>query len=150
MIILYYLYVLVPLCILGLVYILIGRTLRLRPQRSRKDKSHRHTVKMLGVIFLAFVLCWLPYIVGLTMTYVSLGTVNHQILVSYLQDLGVSGSARSLLSSYLNDRPYRTELGKDSPTHDLTVNFDNSVLAPRVKDDAASISSQIGGGDIVA
>ncbi|XP_053299093.1 apelin receptor B [Pleuronectes platessa] len=74
MIILYYLYVLVPLCILGLVYILIGRTLRLRPQRSRKDKSHRHTVKMLGVIFLAFVLCWLPYIVALTMTYVSLGT----------------------------------------------------------------------------
>ncbi|XP_034448718.1 growth hormone secretagogue receptor type 1-like [Hippoglossus hippoglossus] len=71
MIILYNLYVLVPLCILGLVYILIGRTLRLRPQSSRKDKSHRHTVKMLGVIFLAFVLCWLPYIVGLTMSYVS-------------------------------------------------------------------------------
>ncbi|XP_035036558.2 motilin receptor-like [Hippoglossus stenolepis] len=42
------LYVLVPMCILGLVYILIGRTLRLRPQRSRKDKSHRHAVKMLG------------------------------------------------------------------------------------------------------
>ncbi|XP_060945884.1 growth hormone secretagogue receptor type 1-like [Limanda limanda] len=69
MIILYYLYVLVPLCILGLVYILIGRTLRLRPQRSSKDKSHQHTVKMLGVIFLAFLLCWLPYIVGLTMSY---------------------------------------------------------------------------------
>ena len=48
MIILYYLYVLVPLCILGLVYILIGRTLRLRPQRSRKDKSNQHTVRMLG------------------------------------------------------------------------------------------------------
>ncbi|XP_062265050.1 growth hormone secretagogue receptor type 1-like [Platichthys flesus] len=69
MIIIYYLYVLVPLCILGLVYALIERTLRLRPQRSRKDKSHRHTIKMLGVIFLAFVLCWLPYIVGLTMIY---------------------------------------------------------------------------------
>ena len=48
MIILYYLYVLVPLCILGLVYILIGRTLRLRPQSSRKDKSQQHAVKMLG------------------------------------------------------------------------------------------------------
>ncbi|XP_047198341.1 growth hormone secretagogue receptor type 1-like [Hippoglossus stenolepis] len=79
MIILYNLYVLVTLCILGLVYILIGRTLRLRPQSSRKDKSHGHTVKMLaftvylteegGVIFLAFVLCWLPYIVRLTTSY---------------------------------------------------------------------------------
>ncbi|XP_062264062.1 growth hormone secretagogue receptor type 1-like [Platichthys flesus] len=69
MIILYYLYVLVPMCILGLVYALIERTLRLRPQRSRNDKSHRHTIKMLGVIFLAFVLCWLPYIVALTMIY---------------------------------------------------------------------------------
>ena len=33
-------------------------------------------------------------------------TVNHQILISSLQDLGVSGSALSLLSSYLNDRTY--------------------------------------------
>ncbi|XP_034448715.1 growth hormone secretagogue receptor type 1-like [Hippoglossus hippoglossus] len=81
MMILYNLYVLVTLCILGLVYILIGRTLRLRPQSSRKDKSHGHTVKMLaftvylteegGVVFLAFVLCWLPYIVRLIMSYVS-------------------------------------------------------------------------------
>ncbi|XP_034464877.1 growth hormone secretagogue receptor type 1-like [Hippoglossus hippoglossus] len=79
MIILYNLYVLVTLCILGLVYILIGRTLRLRPQSSRKDRSHGHTVKMLaftvylteegGVIFLAFVLCWLPYIVRLITSY---------------------------------------------------------------------------------
>ena len=48
MMILSNLYFLVPLCILGLVYILIGRTLWLRPQSSRKDKSQRHTVKMLG------------------------------------------------------------------------------------------------------
>lgn len=42
------LYFLVPLCILALVYSLIGRTLCLRPQSSRRDQSHRHTVKMLG------------------------------------------------------------------------------------------------------
>lgn len=42
------LYFLVPLCILGLVYSLIGRTLCLRPQSSRRDQSHHHTVKMLG------------------------------------------------------------------------------------------------------
>lgn len=41
-------YFLIPLCILGLVYSLIGRTLWLRPQSSRKDQSHRYTVKMLG------------------------------------------------------------------------------------------------------
>ncbi|CAB1460162.1 unnamed protein product [Pleuronectes platessa] len=34
-------------------------------------------------------------------------TVNHQILISSLQDLGVSSSALSLLSSYLNERTYR-------------------------------------------
>ncbi|XP_053300073.1 uncharacterized protein LOC128459010 [Pleuronectes platessa] len=74
MMILSNLYFLVPLCILGLVYALIGRTLWLRPQRSRKDKSHRHTVKMLGVIVLAFVLCWLPFHVGRTIFSLSLGT----------------------------------------------------------------------------
>ncbi|XP_053300218.1 growth hormone secretagogue receptor type 1-like [Pleuronectes platessa] len=83
MIILYYLYVLVPLCILGLVYILIGRTLRLRTKISRKDKSQQHAVKMLGVIFLAFVLCWLPFIVRLTMTYDSL-TAGSNMLPSTL------------------------------------------------------------------
>lgn len=41
-------YFLIPFFILGLVYSLIGRTLWLRPQSSRKDQSHRHTVKMLG------------------------------------------------------------------------------------------------------
>lgn len=48
MMILSNLYFLVPLCILGLVYSLIGRTLWLRPKSSRRDQSHRNTVKMLG------------------------------------------------------------------------------------------------------
>uniref|UniRef100_A0A3B4TWJ4 Growth hormone secretagogue receptor type 1 n=1 Tax=Seriola dumerili TaxID=41447 RepID=A0A3B4TWJ4_SERDU len=74
MMILSNLYFLIPLCILGLVYSLIGRTLWLRPQSSRKDQSHRHTVKMLGVIVLAFVLCWLPFHVGRTIFSLSLGT----------------------------------------------------------------------------
>ncbi|CAB1425737.1 unnamed protein product [Pleuronectes platessa] len=34
-------------------------------------------------------------------------TVNHKILSSSIQDLGVSSSALSLLSSYLNERTYR-------------------------------------------
>lgn len=48
MMILSNLYFLVPLSILGLVYSLIGRTLWLRPKSSRKEQSHRNTVKMLG------------------------------------------------------------------------------------------------------
>uniref|UniRef100_A0A8C9X496 Growth hormone secretagogue receptor type 1 n=1 Tax=Sander lucioperca TaxID=283035 RepID=A0A8C9X496_SANLU len=74
MMILSNLYFLVPLCILGLVYSLIGRTLWLRPQSSRRDQSHRHTVKMLGVIVLAFILCWLPFHVGRTIFSLSLGS----------------------------------------------------------------------------
>uniref|UniRef100_A0A3B5M885 Growth hormone secretagogue receptor type 1 n=1 Tax=Xiphophorus couchianus TaxID=32473 RepID=A0A3B5M885_9TELE len=74
MMILSNLYFLVPLCILGLVYTLIGRTLWLRPKSSRRDQSHRSTVKMLGVIVLAFVLCWLPFHVGRTILSLSLGS----------------------------------------------------------------------------
>uniref|UniRef100_A0A3B5ADJ5 Growth hormone secretagogue receptor type 1 n=1 Tax=Stegastes partitus TaxID=144197 RepID=A0A3B5ADJ5_9TELE len=61
MMILSNLYFLVPLCIMGLVYSLIGRTLWLRPKSSRRDQSHRNTVKMLGMIILAFIVCWLDY-----------------------------------------------------------------------------------------
>ncbi|XP_047428093.1 growth hormone secretagogue receptor type 1-like [Mugil cephalus] len=74
MMILSNLYFLVPLCVLALVYSLIGRTLWLRPKNSRRDQTHRHTVKMLGVIVLAFVLCWLPFHVGRTIFSLSLGT----------------------------------------------------------------------------
>ncbi|KAK7940196.1 hypothetical protein WMY93_003522 [Mugilogobius chulae] len=74
MMILSNLYFLVPFCILGLVYSLIGRTLWLRPQSNRKDQSNKNTVKMLGVIVLAFVLCWLPFHVGRTIFSLSLGT----------------------------------------------------------------------------
>ncbi|KAJ0001525.1 hypothetical protein NQD34_006545 [Periophthalmus magnuspinnatus] len=73
MMILSNLYFLVPFCILGLVYSLIGRTLWLRPQSNRKDQSNKNTVKMLGVIVLAFVFCWLPFHVGRTIFSLSLG-----------------------------------------------------------------------------
>uniref|UniRef100_A0A674MXA9 G-protein coupled receptors family 1 profile domain-containing protein n=1 Tax=Takifugu rubripes TaxID=31033 RepID=A0A674MXA9_TAKRU len=61
MLVLSNMYFLVPVCILGLVYSLIGRTLWLRSHNSRRDLNNRHTVKMLGVIVLVFVLCWLPF-----------------------------------------------------------------------------------------
>uniref|UniRef100_A0A8C4ZIN5 Growth hormone secretagogue receptor type 1 n=1 Tax=Gadus morhua TaxID=8049 RepID=A0A8C4ZIN5_GADMO len=74
MMILSNLYFLVSLGILAVVYSLIGRTLMLRPPSSRRDKSHRYTVKMLGVIVLVFVLCWLPFHIGRTILSFSLGS----------------------------------------------------------------------------
>ncbi|XP_029945205.1 growth hormone secretagogue receptor type 1-like [Salarias fasciatus] len=83
MMILSNLYFLIPLCILGLVYSLIGRTLCLRPKSSRRDQSHRHTNKMLGVIVLAFVLCWLPFHVGRTIFSFSMGSVLDEQVSQY-------------------------------------------------------------------
>ncbi|XP_062264063.1 growth hormone secretagogue receptor type 1-like [Platichthys flesus] len=104
MMILSNLYFLVPLCILGLVYALIGRTLWLRPQRSRKDKSHRHTVKMLGVIVLAFVLCWLPFHVGRTIFSLSLG---NSLFIYYLsQYFNLVSSVLFYLSAAINPLLY--------------------------------------------
>ena len=58
-------------------------------------------------------------------------TVNHQILISSLQDLGVSGSALSLLSSYLNVRTYQvTWRGSVSEPCPLTGVPHGSVLGP--------------------
>ncbi|XP_066542814.1 growth hormone secretagogue receptor type 1 [Hoplias malabaricus] len=58
-----------PVLCLTVLYSLIGRTLRRRNENpaapvSSRDKSNRQTVKMLAVVVLAFVLCWLPFHVG--------------------------------------------------------------------------------------
>ncbi|XP_022603641.1 growth hormone secretagogue receptor type 1-like [Seriola dumerili] len=105
MMILSNLYFLIPLCILGLVYSLIGRTLWLRPQSSRKDQSHRHTVKMLGVIVLAFVLCWLPFHVGRTIFSLSLGTATERQEM-YTQYFNLVSSVLFYLSAAVNPLLY--------------------------------------------
>ena len=58
--------------------------------------------------------------------------VNHQILISSLQALDVSGSALSLLSSYLNDPTYRVTWGGSvSEPCPLTTGVpQGSVLGP--------------------
>jgi len=53
-------------------------------------------------------------------------TVNHQILLRTLQELGVSGSALSLLTSYLKDRTYRVT----DPCQLTTGVPQGSVLGP--------------------
>uniref|UniRef100_A0A3Q0RKE5 Growth hormone secretagogue receptor type 1 n=1 Tax=Amphilophus citrinellus TaxID=61819 RepID=A0A3Q0RKE5_AMPCI len=99
MMILSNLYFLVPLCILGLVYSLIGRTLWLRPKSSRRDQSHRNTVKMLGVIVLAFVLCWLPFHVGRTIFSLSLGYFNLVSSVLFYLSAAVNPLLYNLMSA---------------------------------------------------
>uniref|UniRef100_A0A3Q2DX34 Growth hormone secretagogue receptor type 1 n=1 Tax=Cyprinodon variegatus TaxID=28743 RepID=A0A3Q2DX34_CYPVA len=105
MMILSYVYFLVPLCILGLVYTLIGRTLWLRPKSSRRDQSHRSTVKMLGVIVLAFVLCWLPFHVGRTILTLSLDA-NIYFLYYLSQYFTLVSSVLFYLSAAVNPLLY--------------------------------------------
>ncbi|XP_026180168.2 growth hormone secretagogue receptor type 1-like [Mastacembelus armatus] len=117
------LYFLVPFCILGLVYSLIGRTLWLRPQSSRKDQSHRHTVKMLGVIVLAFVLCWLPFHVGRTI-YTHLDTHFFYYLSQYFNLVSsvlfyLSAAVNPLLYNLMSAR-YRHAVHSLIHTHSTT------------------------------
>ncbi|KAI4871533.1 hypothetical protein NFI96_017483 [Prochilodus magdalenae] len=63
---LYNLYFIIPLTLLSLLYGLIARTLRQRAHAHR-DHTHRQTLRMMVVIVLVFVLCWLPFHVGRTL-----------------------------------------------------------------------------------
>ncbi|KAK9533922.1 hypothetical protein VZT92_009010 [Zoarces viviparus] len=61
----------IPVFCLTVVYSLIGRRLWQRNREtsissrvSHRDKSNRQTIKMLVVVVVAFVLCWLPFHVG--------------------------------------------------------------------------------------
>ncbi|XP_056262989.1 growth hormone secretagogue receptor type 1-like [Pseudoliparis swirei] len=115
------LYFLVPLCILGLVYSLIGRTLCLRPQSSRRDQSHHHTVKMLGVIVLAFVLCWLPFHVGRTIFFFSMGTISEGQISQYFNLVSsvlfyLSAAVNPLLYNLMSDK-YRHAVRSLVHTH---------------------------------
>ncbi|MBN3301696.1 GHSR protein, partial [Amia calva] len=59
------LYFLVPLCCLSVLYGLIAHRLwRRPPHRHPPLQRHTHTLRMLAVIVLVFVLCWLPFHVG--------------------------------------------------------------------------------------
>nr|XP_025039558.1 motilin receptor [Pelodiscus sinensis] len=59
-----------PILCLSVLYGLIGRALwrnksQLRgPNAALREKGHRHTIKILAVLVLAFVICWLPFHVG--------------------------------------------------------------------------------------
>ncbi|XP_066570735.1 growth hormone secretagogue receptor type 1-like [Amia ocellicauda] len=64
------LYFFLPLVCLSLLYGLIGRKLWSTrrqvqgPSARQRERHHRHSVKILGMVVLSFALCWLPFHVG--------------------------------------------------------------------------------------
>ncbi|XP_028654865.1 growth hormone secretagogue receptor type 1-like [Erpetoichthys calabaricus] len=67
-------YFFVPVCCLSVLYGLIGRKLWRRRHITLRDRTNRKTVKMLVVIVLAFVICWLPFHIGRMLFSVSAAT----------------------------------------------------------------------------
>ncbi|XP_015707309.1 motilin receptor [Coturnix japonica] len=63
-------YFVLPVVCLCVLYGFIGRELwrsrgRLRgPGAALRERGHRHTVRILAVVILAFVICWLPFHIG--------------------------------------------------------------------------------------
>ncbi|XP_078512154.1 motilin receptor [Lissotriton helveticus] len=63
-------YFFIPMFCLGFLYGFIGRTLwkskdRIKgPNAANREKYHRQTVKVLAVVVLSFVICWLPFHIG--------------------------------------------------------------------------------------
>ncbi|XP_029435623.1 growth hormone secretagogue receptor type 1-like [Rhinatrema bivittatum] len=76
------LYFFVPVCCLSVLYGLIGRKLWKR-KKCYQDKNNTQTVKMLAVIVLAFVLCWLPFHVGRNLLSLSSGTPAMYLVTQY-------------------------------------------------------------------
>ncbi|KAK2826505.1 hypothetical protein Q5P01_020719 [Channa striata] len=77
-----------PVFCLTVLYSLIGRRLWQRHRETNinsrvahRDKSNRQTIKMLVVVVLAFVLCWLPFHVGRYLQFRSLDAPSPLLLV---------------------------------------------------------------------
>uniref|UniRef100_A0AAY3ZWM2 G-protein coupled receptors family 1 profile domain-containing protein n=2 Tax=Denticeps clupeoides TaxID=299321 RepID=A0AAY3ZWM2_9TELE len=99
------LYFLVPLCLLTVLYGLMGRRLRLR-----RDHAHRHTLRMMVAIVLAFVLCWLPFHAGRTLLSVSAVPGGDLYYVS--QYLNLVSLVLFYLSAAINPLLYNTMSGR--------------------------------------
>ncbi|KAM4702071.1 motilin receptor [Discoglossus pictus] len=63
-------YFFIPMLCLGILYGFIGRKLWKNkdkitgPNAKNREKCHRQTIRILVVVFLAFVICWLPFHIG--------------------------------------------------------------------------------------
>ncbi|XP_044124878.1 growth hormone secretagogue receptor type 1-like [Bufo gargarizans] len=84
-------YFFIPVCFLVLLYGLICRKLWKNkhgiqgPTAANRGKQHKQTVKMLAVVVLSFVLCWLPFHIGrILFACVGLGQKDIYHLAQYL------------------------------------------------------------------
>ncbi|XP_048883691.1 growth hormone secretagogue receptor type 1-like [Brienomyrus brachyistius] len=100
------LYFLVPVCCLSLLYGLIARRLWHRRHCAHRDRANRQTVKMLAVIVLAFVLCWLPFHVGRTLFSMSLSSSPDMYYIS--QYFNLVSFVLFYLSAAINPILYNT------------------------------------------
>ncbi|XP_062903685.1 growth hormone secretagogue receptor type 1-like isoform X1 [Mobula hypostoma] len=109
------LYFLVPTCCLAVLYSLIGRKLWRRP-KSRRDRSNRRTVKMLAVIVLVFVLCWLPFHIERNLLLLTAGSAGMYTISRCFQALSftlfyLSAAINPVLYNLMSAR-YRAAAGK--------------------------------------
>ncbi|XP_077075055.1 growth hormone secretagogue receptor type 1 [Siphateles boraxobius] len=107
------LYFIFPLAVLSLLYGLIARRLHLRAHLHR-DKTHRQTLRMMVVIVLVFISCWLPFHVSRTLFSVSDSSVNLYYISQYFNLVSlvlfyVSAAVNPLLYNIMSAR-YRANV----------------------------------------
>ncbi|XP_006837757.1 PREDICTED: motilin receptor [Chrysochloris asiatica] len=110
-------YFFLPFLCLSVLYGLIGRELWRNqgplggPAASRREKGHRQTVRILLVVVLAFVVCWLPFHVG-RIIYVNTDDTRMMYFSQYfniiaLQLFYLSASINPILYNLISKK-YRT------------------------------------------
>ncbi|XP_030621463.1 growth hormone secretagogue receptor type 1-like [Chanos chanos] len=107
------LYFFLPLACLCLLYSLICRRLRHRQNQGfvhRQHRKHRHTVTLLGLMVLAFTLCWLPFHVGRVLfssvMWTGTGHRGDEILYTTSQNLNLASMVLFYFSASVNPLLY--------------------------------------------
>ncbi|XP_056305568.1 growth hormone secretagogue receptor type 1-like [Danio aesculapii] len=109
------LYFICPLLLLTLLYGLIARRLHLRAHtHTHRDNTHRQTLRMMVVIVLVFILCWLPFHVSRTLFSVSDSSAELYYISQYFNLVSlvlfyVSAAVNPLLYNIMSAR-YRANV----------------------------------------
>ncbi|XP_063794630.1 growth hormone secretagogue receptor type 1-like [Pseudophryne corroboree] len=103
-------YFFIPMFFLTLLYGLICRKLwknklgRHRPTAANRSKHHKQTVKMLAVVVLSFVLCWLPFHIGRILF--ALAGIREYMFYDLTQYLNLISMVLFYLSASINPMLY--------------------------------------------
>ncbi|KAI8498875.1 hypothetical protein Bbelb_233280 [Branchiostoma belcheri] len=105
-----------PVVLMSVMYSLIARHLRTRTAQACssslrvKEKSKEQVVKMLGVVVVAFVICWLPHHVAqLTFSNIQIWTqktttINNCIMITSFVLVYVSATINPILYNVMSDK----------------------------------------------